>query len=628
MSVRNVSAVARAVPAIDTTATATLPPTAPGGTVLLAIYQRDAPGATYNVPGGFDLLDRSSASSGDNWPISVYEGHPSAGATAFPVTRTDGVGGFAVVAVETEDEVQVDDVLTIGPANSVPTFASVAVAGARLAVGFATVRHDTDVAFTPVASWTEHVDSHLSAPPADNGPQLAVGSREVSAAGTYTFGWSAPSDDMGGVLVILEAAVAPPDDEEPPPYVPPPPARALVELYLPAEGAARWGEALWGVDTWSTSVWTDITPQCVTVDVSWGTTQPDLGVLAPTEAGKWTIVTHDPDRLLDPSNQDSPYYPHVRSLTPIRITTRGYVVRRGHLDFVRHAFASADEVEREWARPAPLRATDNVAILAGAEVPSDSPLADTLWARAADVIAAADVHVPLSVPPRGVDPPLAPWEPGNFRAWAIIAASAQEVGYIAHLQPDGTLNFRPWDDPIDRDSTIGDPELVDLAVETADAGLVSVVIVNDEAMGSIERRITPTPRYGRRVHRRTLATIDGEEYAERVLTDRGAQALRWRMGAVRPLDASAVEWYARREADEIVSLTHDSASPPIEARVRILGARFTIRDLATRPDWRFYFQASTEAAEPLYADGQPSNLLLVSDDDDEDYLYSDGIEIT
>lgn len=421
-----------------------------------------------------------------------------------------------------------------------------------------------------------------------------------------------------------------PDPDPDPPYVPPPPARALVELYLPAEGAARWGEALWGVDTWSSSVWTDITPQCVTADVTWGTSQPDRGVLAPPEAGKWTITTHDPDRLLDPSNQDSPYYPHVRSLTPIRITTRGYVVRQGHLDFVRHLYASGDEVARSWARPGLLRATDNIAILAGADVPEDSILPDTLWARAAAVIAAADVHVPIATP-RGGDPELAPWEAGSFRAWAVILAAAQEVGYVPYLTNTGTLHFRPWDDPIDRDSTIGAPELVEMAVETADAGLVSVVIVNDELDGEIERRITPPPRYGRRVHRRTLVTIDGEAYAERILADRGAQALRWRPGAVRPLDAAAVEWYGRREVNEVVTLLHDEADPVVEARARILGGRFYIRDLGSRPDWRFYFACSTEAAEPLYADdsliGEPSNVLLVSDDDEDEYLYPDGVEI-
>lgn len=421
----------------------------------------------------------------------------------------------------------------------------------------------------------------------------------------------------------------PPDADPDAPYVPPPPARALIELYLPVEGGARWDVALWDVDTWGASEWTDITPQCVSADVSWGTTQPDLGILAPPEAGKWTITTFDPDRLLDPSNLDSPYYPHVRSLTPIRVTTRGYVVRQGHLDFVRHAFASTDE--DDWARPGMLRATDNIAILAGAEVPSDTVLPDTLWARAAAVIAAADVRVPLGTPREDVD--VAPWEPGDFRAWEIILATAQEVGYVPYLTNVGMLHFRAWDDPIDRDSTIGSPEMVELAVETSDAGLVSVVQVVDELDGEIERRITPTPPYGRRVHRRDLTTIDGEAYADRILADRGAQALRWRPGAIRPADASAVEWYARREINEIVTLSHEGADPAAEALTRILGGRFYIRDLGelAGPDWRFYFACNTEAAEPLYADdsliGEPSNVLLVSDDDENDYLYPDGVTI-
>jgi hypothetical protein len=143
------------------------------------------------------------------------------------------------------------------------------------------------------------------------------------------------------------------------------------------------------------------------------------------------------------------------------------------------------------------------------------------------------------------------------------------------------------------------------------------------------RRVTPTPRYGRRVHRRTLATIDGEAYAERILDDRAREALRWRIGAVRPLDADAVEWYAELDANEIVTIYHDATDPVVETSARILGMRLTVRDLGDNagPDWRFYPAASTEGVEPLVADPypvpSPSNLILV-DDATGEWLYPDG----
>lgn len=531
--------------------------------------------------------------------------------------------GLTLADVETDEATATGTAVTFGtvtpPADQT---------GIVLAVGSA--NDDNTRTWTPPAGYDVRYN-----PTTSFHPHPFVATDEIAATDgdpiTPTATLSASLLWRGIAIFIGGGSIIPPDpDPEPPEYVPPPPARALVELYLPAEGAARWGEAQWGVAAWSSSEWTDITPQCVSVDVQWGATQPDKGVLAPPEAGKWTVVLHDPDRLLDPSNADSPYYPHVRSLTPIRITTRGFVVRQGHLDFVRHDYAAADEVDREWARPGMLRATDNIALLAAADVPEDTILPDTLWARTAAIVAASGVPVAVSVP-RGAllggDPDLAPWEPGTFRAWQIILASAQEVGYIPYLTNTGTLTFRPWDQPLDRDALISSPELVALAVETADTGLVSAVIVNDEADGEIERRITPVPRYGRRLHRRDLATIDGEAYAERILRAQGVQALRFRPGAIRPDDAAAVEWYARREANEIVTLDHSGAAPDVEVRTRILGGRFYITDLGNRPSWRFYYQTCTEALEPLVADplpfGTPSNLYLI-DDDTGEYLYADG----
>lgn len=629
MGVRNVSAVAQGGP----TVTPTLPATLAGSIVLIGVFQRDGAGMGYTVPAGFDLVARTSASPADDWPLIVYAGTPAAGSTAFAVTRDNAAGPdpLGAVAVEITGNVEIDDVLTLGPSSGTPLFDDTSVGGARTAVAFVHARHDTDQAFTPAASWTEALDDDVD-PSGVTGPQLAVGYREIASAGTYDLGWTAPTDDRAGVLVILEAALTPPVDPDPDPYVPPEPARALLEAYLPAEGAARWDEAVWDVDTWSESVWTDITYLGVSVDLAWGTNQPELGILAPTVAGKGTIITHDPERLLDPANADSPYYPHVRPGLPMRLSHRSKVIRRFHVDRAQYQYSPprrTPTTPRRAVTHGPILVTDNVAVLAMAEVPSDTILPDTLFARMAAVVAASDVRVTVGAAPRGVDPELAPWVAGNFRAWAVIAASAAEVGWVPYIDNLGVLRARAWADPRDRGGEIASPELVDLTVISADDGLFSVVEVEDVDDGPLVRRITPTPRYGRRVHRRTLDTIDGEAYAERILDDRGREALRWRIGAVRPLDADSVEWYAGLDVNELVAIYHDATDPVVETMARVLGMRVTVRDLgdAAGPDWRFYPAAATEGIEPLVADplpfGTPSNLILV-DDASGEWLYPDG----
>lgn len=470
-----------------------------------------------------------------------------------------------------------------------------------------------------VTAWVDELTGGFS-------PYCWAGYRQTSDDEAVSVGGSQGSSPFAGVTAVFVSSDFVPDpdpdpDPEPPDYVPPEPARALLEIYVPAEGAARWGEALWGVDTWSTSVWTDVTPQGITADVSWGAPAADRGILAPVEAGKWTVTTYDPDRKLDPANAESPYYPHVRSQLPIRISHRGYVIRRGVVDFVQYRYEDDGGM---------IRATDNVAVLAAAEVPEDTALADTLWARAADVIAASGVRVPMVPTPRGVDPAVSAWEPGTFRAWEIIRQSAAEIMHVPYIDNLGNLGFRAWSNPWDTDAEVGAPEMVGLFAESSDDGLVSVVIVNDDGEGEIERRITPTPRYGQRVHRRSLLTIDGDAYAEAVLADRGAPALRWRPGGIRPLDAASVEYWAHRRTNELVTIVHDYTDPVVEVRARILGMRVYVRDKGGQlgTDWRFYLACSTEAVEPLVADplplGTPNNLYLV-DDDDGAFLFPDGV---
>lgn len=456
-----------------------------------------------------------------------------------------------------------------------------------------------------------------------NNHGLGVATGIKTSAGT--FGATTADLDMSfprkAFLHLSFLGAEPPGPGEPGeevPYEPPAPARALIEIYVPDPEAYRWGEAIWGPPSvWSTAQWTDITMLCVSADIQWGVSRPDAGILSDTEAGLWTVITYDPDRVLDPANEDSPYYPAITYSLPIRISHRNRVIRTGFCESISFSY------ESDFGE---IRATDHVAMLAAATVPEDVSLSDTLVARAIDVIAAAGI--PMSVVPiPGTDPPLAPWEPGSFSAWDIIRESAREVHHIPLIDNVTRLGFRAWDSPLDRNGVIGSPEMIELVPFISADSLYSVVQVNDAtAMTEVERRITPLPRYGERVHRRTLATINGGDWADRVLEDRAQSGLRWRPGALFPIDADSVEYLANIDINEFLTIDYPEASPDVEVRVRVLGARLRVVDLGGQagPDWRWWFATATSFLSPLEADDITPIEYLV-DDDTGELLYPDGV---
>ena len=169
--------------------------------------------------------------------------------------------------------------------------------------------------------------------------------------------------------------------------LPPLPAigRARIEIFGPAPGSAKWGEALWGISTWPGLGWNDITPQSMVATVTWGADDP-AGVLTVPAAGSWTVNTYDPERILDPSNGQSPYATTIRPGKPIRLayvneSGTHRVVRQGLIDEVKYDLVTAK---------GSLRGTDQVQLMVGAHLPegqhTDPLMPTTLRARAQYVI--------------------------------------------------------------------------------------------------------------------------------------------------------------------------------------------------------------------------------------------------
>lgn len=415
-------------------------------------------------------------------------------------------------------------------------------------------------------------------------------------------------------------------DPEPPPYEPPEPANAILEIYVAEPGADRWDVALWDTGVWAASAWVSITPWSIFADVAWGADRGEAGILADTAAGVWTVETYDPDRVLDPSNPDSPFAPELVPGLPIRLSHRGRIIRTGRVDRLWYSF------EDQGGR---LTSSDAVADAQRARVPADSVLSDTLRARARDAIAAAGLALQVESDPPGGDPPLAPQDIGDYSVWAVIAYSAREVLHVPWIDNHGVLRFRAWADGLARGAVIAAPELIDLATWTSDEDLYSVVRVDDwTAAITQERRATPLPRYGERVHSRTLPTINGGAWAEAVLADRRDQSLRYRPGDIRPETADAVERLAQLETLEDVTLSLPAEDPAVEVRARILGIRVRAVDETTeevagepivRTRWRWNLITTVAAAAPLVGDGTDPPEFLHADQDPAQFLYPDGV---
>lgn len=397
-------------------------------------------------------------------------------------------------------------------------------------------------------------------------------------------------------------------------YTAPEPGGAILEIYAGATGAARWGSAHWGQDVWNSAGWVDVTPQGITVVIRWGSHSPERGVLAEVEAASWLVTTYDPDRLLDPGNEDSPYHTDLVAGLPIRLRHRGTVIRQGYAERIAYFHADTQGA---------IRATDNVSLMARTPVPADSIVADTLYARARDVIAAAGLHVTVAPDPPSGDPALAPRIEGERSVWRHIADAAEQTLQMAYVDRLGTLQFRPWATPYDRARGVDERNLVDLGTQVDLAGLYSVVQAIDSITETVvERRLTPTPKWGAVTYSRDELTIDAGDWAAAVLADRSLQTVQWIPGMIWPLTADDVEYFATLEAVERLAVDHRDTDPEVNITGIIVGGEIHVtgkRESAAL--WSFELELAQTAESPLYTDTDPPEFLR--NEAGDGYLYAD-----
>lgn len=428
-------------------------------------------------------------------------------------------------------------------------------------------------------------------------------------AGSYAVSLTATTDDAETdtetkVAYVKVGAV----------FDPPSPSNAVIEIYAASPGSARWGVALWGESVWSAAGWQDVTPQSVDATVRWGSHNPERGILTETEAASWIVNTYDPERLLDPGNDDGPYATDLRAGLPIRIRHRGTIVRQGVAESI--AYFHRD-------KRGGIRATDVLSLMARTPVPEDSILADTLRARARDAIAAAGLSITVEPDPPTGDPALAPRLEGDRSVWRHLADAGQQTLHIAYVDRIGTVKFRPWATPYDRARGVDASQLVDLGTVVSTAGLYSVVQADEtDADGgdTIERRLTPTPQYGSVVYHRAEETLDPDAWADAVLADRSLQTVQWIPGQIYPLSATAVEYFATLEAIERFEVEHAYTDPAVDITGIIVGGEIRVRSQReAEAIWAFQLELAQTAQSPLYTDTDPPEFLR--NEAGDGYLY-------
>lgn len=596
---------------------------------VLAIFACRRNGGYSTAPTGWTLVQSNGPpfSTGFNDSIELFV-KTSNGTEASAVFDSNGAT-YAIL--------EIDGSLTDAASNqasgtggSILTGSMTPTAGVPVAIfGGAVSAIDAPASWTPGAGWSEVIDTQ----PGSQHPAITVVS-QVDAVSGGSYDPAATVSPVNsftiwhGITLLLYGAGGDPDPEDTPTPDPLDPGRAIIEIYTTPADSDRWDEALWDGGVWSAAEWTDISPWCVTADVVWGADRGDYGILATIVAGTWVISTFDPDRVLDPSNADSPFYPELVAGLPIRVNHEGETIRTGIVRRLTYSHAG---------KGGSISATDAVSTLSNAKVPEDTILPDTLYARATAAIEAAGLDIYVRRQGHSgpfVDPPLAPAPSGEFSAWDVITHAALEVLHIASINRLGELTFRAWDNPVRAGYELTSPELVDLEAWTDDVGLYSVVrVLDDDTSTVIERRATPTPSYGERVYERTEATIHGGTWADAILADRRDQSLRFIPGDVRPLDAPSVRELVRRQVMEDITLRVPEAEPDVAVEARILGIRFRVWDETTEyPDnirtrWRWRFVVTEAAVMPLVEDDGGANPeFLMSDDDPTEYLYPDGVQ--
>jgi hypothetical protein len=346
-----------------------------------------------------------------------------------------------------------------------------------------------------------------------------------------------------------------------------------VEVFGPDPGSARWDVTEWDDpgQGWDASGWRDVTGLAMSAEIQWGADR-QVGVLSVASAGRLSVRSYDPLRLLDPSNTASPFWAVLRPGTPVRVRYGALVIRSGWLDTI--TYSHADRTG-DW------QASDAVPLLVQARVQVAAMGAPptTLRALARALVARTGVPVTVEPDPEDGDPTIGaaptPDGSGTLGVWDWLLIAAADVLRACWVDHDNVLRFRSYGDPRDLGLAIGglDGIPIEDLVPTADLDAVfNVVAARPAATTWTEvRDAESVARYGERRLDRDRVTPNTAWWVANVLADRLEASLDYAPRTLRLRDALDLEALVTAGMVDTVRVAVESAVPQVDVSAALLG---------------------------------------------------------
>jgi hypothetical protein len=382
-----------------------------------------------------------------------------------------------------------------------------------------------------------------------------------------------------------------------------------VELYAAATVDSRWDRAVWDGQKWDAPTWQAVECEVLEAVYRWGASS-EAGVLSVAEAGAMDLRTYDPERLLDPLSQSSPFFGSIRPGTPVRLVGKvpGTIAAwTGFLDEADHELGSST---------GRLRAVGAIAYLAQAELADGVALPNTLRARVRAVVTSCglDAVVPVSpeVPDIDPDPPVAAHDLKGRSAWAIIQDAQLDALTFVWIDGAGLLRFTPWGSLPDASYAVGCDdgtggawlEGLSELTSTSQADTIRNAVrtyVSGTTFGAAVKDDPSIRRYGERRLDVPRIVPDAATWSARIIADRADAGLQVVLGELRPYTAAELALLLQGELDGPAALRvrDDDHGELVELTVAVIGGSAGV----TANGWRFQHvamipRAEWDAAEP------------------------------
>jgi len=384
----------------------------------------------------------------------------------------------------------------------------------------------------------------------------------------------------------------------------PGPGSIAIEIYAPPASTGRWDRSTWDGGIWGSPAWQQVACEVTEAHYRWGVTD-EVGILSVPDAGPLDLTTFDPDRTLDPSNPNSPYFTSIGPGTPMRVRKIGAtatVVWTGYIDEAEYDVA---------AGRGRIRCVDGVAYLAQADLPAGLALPNTLRARVRAIVSAAGLTtiVPVADEPATdapPDPAVSPYDGQEQTAWGAILDAAEDALTFVWLGPAGRLWFTSWGAFPDADVSLGCGDAAEgpwvEGIETIAYAASAAGIRNQVRAWSAANTPTATVpdaasvgKYGGRLFAADRIVPAFSTWASRILADRAGAGLSVDLGTVRPQSETELDRLLSIASVGpcIVRVRDDSHPPVIDQDVAVVGASVRI----TEAGWSFEFVTTIPRAE-------------------------------